>query len=188
MEIRAPLSSRRTPAQDPVLGRHQRRRGRFKTRRPRRSRRSSRRRSTPTHRRRRERRHWVNRTVYVRSDWLAGSDVRIPDEHVHVPHGIGSTSGEVSGTPATAFASCTYSVTAVNGAGNADAGPFTITMAAAPPAGGGGGGRPVRCGRRCLNVVLAPLRDRRPPSSETTSARLHSKPRWCFLTGGDRSC
>jgi uncharacterized repeat protein (TIGR01451 family) len=45
-------------------------------------------------------------------------------------------SGEVSGTPQTAFSSCAYSVTAFNGAGNADSPIFTITMTTAPPAGG----------------------------------------------------
>ncbi len=52
---------------------------------------------------------------------------------------IDENTGEVSGTPATAFASCAYSLTAANGAGNANAGPFTITMTTAPGGGGTGG-------------------------------------------------
>ncbi|HEY2435221.1 MAG TPA: choice-of-anchor D domain-containing protein [Vicinamibacterales bacterium] len=56
---------------------------------------------------------------------------------------IDKDSGGVSGTPQTAFASCTYSVTAFNGDGNADSPLFTVTMApVTPPSGGGGGGGP----------------------------------------------
>ena len=100
---------------------------------------------------------------------------------------IDATSGEVSGTPATAFASCTYSMTAVNGAGNADAGPFTITMAAAPPAGGGGGGGPSAVDAD-VEPAPAPFAYRGRRRVRRHPRRLHSKPRWCFLTGGDRSC
>jgi hypothetical protein len=80
---------------------------------------------------------------------------------------IDATTGEVSGTPTTAFASCVYSVTAVNGAGNADAGPFTITMATTPPAGGAGAGGP-SAADDAGEPAPRPLEPTRPPAPHTT--------------------
>ncbi len=81
---------------------------------------------------------------------------------------IDASTGEVSGTPPTAFASCTYSLTAANGAGNADVGPFTITMATAPPAGGAVGGPSAEDDH--VEPASPPFWVSTPPSSETTSA------------------